>query len=92
MQIDAVHDSVSVHVGETFSATDVASLQDALVALGPFSQLNIDFAEARQCDDAALARLAASLLSLDHGAVRLHGLSARQWRVLTYMGLEFNRV
>ncbi len=92
MQIDAVLDSVSVHVGEKFDATDVERLQEAFVALGPFSELDIDFAQARQCDDAALARLAGTLMSFGHGAVKLHGLSARQWRVLTYMGLEINRV
>ncbi len=92
MQIDAVRDRLRVHVGNSFGAPDVDRLQDALVALGPFSELDIDFAAARQCDDAALARLAGTLLSFERGAVRLRGLTARQWRVLTYMGLDFNRV
>ncbi len=91
MQIEAVRDSVSVHVGATFDATDVERLQEAFVALGPFSEIKIDFAKARRCDDAALARLAGTLMGLEHGAIRLHGLSTRQWRVLTYVGLEFNR-
>ena len=92
MQIEAVYDSVSVDVGEKFDAADVERLQEAFAALGPFSELKIDFARARHCDDAALARLAGTLMSLEHGDVRLHGLSARHWRVLTYMGLEFTRV
>jgi anti-anti-sigma regulatory factor len=92
MQIDAVADSVTVHVGETFSAPDAEKLQEAFTALGPFSRLEIDFASVRRCDDAALARLASTLLSAEHGAVRLRGLTPHQWRLLTYMGLEFNRL
>lgn len=92
MQIDAVPDSLTVRVGKTFSAPDVERLQEAFAALGPCSRLEIDFAEARQCDDAALARLAGALMSFEHGAVRLRGLTPHQWRLLTYMGIEFNRL
>jgi hypothetical protein len=92
MHIDAVRDRLSVHVGDSFGARDVERLQEAFAALGPFSELNIDFAEARQCDDAALAQLAGTLLNFDRGAVRLRGLTTHQWRVLTYLGLAFNRV
>ncbi len=92
MQIETVHDSVNVHVGAKFDAADVERLQQVFAALAPISELKIDFAGARQCDDAALARLAGTLMGFEHGAVTLHGLTVRQWRVLTYMGLEFDRV
>lgn len=92
MQIDAVSDSLTVHVGQTFSAPDVEKLQEAFAALGPCSHLEIDFADVRQCDDAALARLAGALMTFEHGAVKLRGLTPHQWRMLTYMGIEFNRL
>ncbi len=91
MHIDGVSDRLSVHVGDTFGAADVERLREAFAALGPFSELDIDFADSRQCDDAALAQLAGTLMRVEHGAGRLHGLTAHQWRVLTYMGLDFNR-
>jgi hypothetical protein len=91
MHIDAVTDRLSVHVGRTFGARDVERLQEAFVALGPFSKLDIDFAGVRQCDDAALARLATALTALDRGVVRLRGLSVHQWRLLTYAGHATNR-
>ncbi len=91
MQIDAVPDSLSVHVGRTFGASDVERLREAFVAFGPFSLLDIDFAGVRQCDDSALARLASALMGFDRGVVRLRGLTVHQWRLLTYLGLAANR-
>jgi hypothetical protein len=90
MHIDAVTDRLSVHVGRTFSARDVERLQEAFVALGPFSHLDIDFAGVRRCDDSALARLGTALTALDRGVVRLRGLTVHQWRLLTYAGLGTN--
>lgn len=87
MQIDAVRDTLSVRVGATFGAPDVARLQEAVEALGPFSRLTIEFAAVRQCDDAALARLAGTLGSFARGEVTLRGLTIRQWRLLTYLGV-----
>jgi anti-anti-sigma regulatory factor len=91
MRIDAVTDSLSVHVGRTFSAADVERLQEAFVALGPFSNLDIDFAGVRHCDDSALACLASALTAWERGVVRLRGLTVHQWRLLTYAGLAANR-
>ncbi len=91
MQIDAVPDSLSVHVGQTFNSTDLERLREAFAVFGPFSNLDIDFADVRQCDDSALARLAGALMSFDRGVVRLHGLSVHQWRLLMYAGLHRQR-
>ncbi len=88
MDIDAVQDTLRVRVGATFGAPDVARVQEAVAAFGPFSSLTIDFAEVRQCDDAALARLARSLASYERGQVRLRGLTSRQLRLLTYLGVD----
>jgi len=91
MQIDAVRDTISVRIGATFGAPDVSRLDDAVAALGPFSRLTIDFAAVRQCDDAALARLASALVSLPKGEVTIRGLTVHQWRLLTYLGIELER-
>ncbi len=91
MHIEAVPQSLSVHFGRTFSATDVERLREAFVAFGPFSNLEIDFAGVRQCDDSALERLASALTSLDRGVVRLRGLSVHQWQLLTCAGLGASR-
>jgi hypothetical protein len=87
MQIDAVRDTVSVQLGATFGGADVTALEEAVAAVGPFSRLEIDFGGVRDCDDAALARLASALMSLERGQVSLRGLTARQWRLLTYLGV-----
>jgi hypothetical protein len=91
MQIEAIRDTLSVQVGMTFSGRDVARLEEAVAALGPFSRLDIDFGAVRECDDAALARLAGALACLGGGYVRLHGLTNRHWERLTYFGLHVNR-
>ncbi len=91
MHIQAVRDTVNVQLGATFGAPDVTRLQEAVAAFGPFTHLDIDFASVRQCDDAALARLASTLMQIDHGEVTFHGLSSRQWRLLTYLGLSRGR-
>ncbi len=91
MQIEAEPDSLNVHLGRTFTSGDVERLWDAFAAFGPFSRLRIDFAGVRQCDDSALARLASALTSFDRGVVRLRGLTAHQWRLLAYVGLDANR-
>jgi STAS domain-containing protein len=88
MQIDAVRDELRVRVGSTFGAPEVARVQEAVVALGPFTHLTIDFAAVRRCDDAALARLADGLRSFERGEVKLRGLTVHQWRVLTYLGIR----
>jgi hypothetical protein len=90
MQIDAVRDTLRVRIGATFGAPDVTRLQEVVAALGPFSRLTIDFAAVRQCDDAALARLARALLSFAKGEVRFRGLTLRQWRLLTYLGVALD--
>ncbi len=91
MQIDAARGTLNVQVGATFAGPEVARLEEAVAALGPFSQLEIDFGAVRQCDDAALARLAGALAAFDRGRVRLHGLTNHQWRLLTYLGLGVAR-
>ncbi len=91
MQIDAVPDRLTVHVGATFRADDVERLREACVAFGPISHLEIDFADVRRCEDSALAHLASALASLEHGVVRLRGLTAHQWRFLTCARLSADR-
>ncbi len=91
MQIDAVQDTLNVQFGTTFSGREVAKLEEAVRALGPFVHLEINFSSVRQCDDAALARLAGALACFDRTNVRLHGLTTHQWRLLTYLGVHLNR-
>lgn len=86
MWIDARRDVIDVRVGRTFGKKDVDRIHDAVEGLGAFSRLTIDFAEVRECDDAALVLLA-SLLRGGAGQVALRGLSHHQWRLLTYVGL-----
>lgn len=88
MHIETVRDTARVRVGATFGAPDVARVQEAVAALGPFSRLTIDFAAVRQCDDAALARLARALPSISEGEVTLRGLTLRQWRLLARLGID----
>jgi STAS domain-containing protein len=90
MHIDAVLDTMFVRVGATFAATDVTRVQEAIAALGP-SRVTIDFAAVRRCDDAALARLGNALMSFARGEVTLRGLTVHQWRLLTYLGVDFGR-
>jgi anti-anti-sigma regulatory factor len=89
MQIDAVCDELRVQVGSTFGAPEATRVQEALAALGPFSHLTIDFTAVRQCDDAALARLAHTLQSV-RGEVHLRGLTNHQWRLLTHLGVDLH--
>lgn len=90
MHIDTVRDTMRVRIGATFGAPDVTRVQEAVAALGPFSRLTIDFGAVRQCDDAALARLARALLSYAKGAVTLRGLTLHQWRLLACLGIELD--
>lgn len=92
MQIDAIHDTLSVRMGATFGAPDVTRFEEAVSALGPFSRLTIEFAAVRECDDAALARLAGALASLASGEINLRGLTLRQRRLLSYLGLDLDRL
>ncbi len=92
MQIEAVRDTLRVRFGATFGTPDVARLQEAIAALGPFSRFTIEFAGVRQCDDAALARLARTLGGLAQGEVTLRGLSGHQWRLLSYLGVDLDRL
>lgn len=85
MQIDAQRETLHVHVGATFGARDLAKVQEAVAALGPFARLDFDFAAVRQCDDAALARLACELMLVERGEVRLRGLTRDQWCLLTLL-------
>jgi hypothetical protein len=91
MQIEAKQDTLNVEAGMTFNGRDVARLEEAVAALGPFSLLDIDFGAVRDCDDAALARLAGALACVGRGHVRLHGLTSHQWERLTYFGLHVAR-
>jgi hypothetical protein len=88
MQIDAVRDTMNVRMGATFGAPDVTRLDEAVAALGPFSRLTIDFGGVRQCDDAALARLASALVSFPKVEVTIRGLTTHQSRLLGYLGLD----
>lgn len=90
MQIDAVRDALRVRIGPRFDAVEVARLEEAVAALGPFSRLSIDFTAVRQSDDAALARLARSLTSFERGEVALRGLTRHQFRLLTYLGVDLD--
>lgn len=91
MQIEARRDSIDVRVGAKFGAVDVQRLEEALAALGPVSRLTIDFGLVRECDDAALALLAATLGSIHGSEVSLNGLSQHQSRLLAYLGLAPRR-
>lgn len=91
MQIDTLHDTMRVHVGATFGDRDLARLQEAVTALGPFARLDIDFADVRQCDDAALAGLAHALMSMDHGEFTFRGLSLERWRLLVTVRMALDR-
>lgn len=88
MHIEAVRGTVNVQLGTTFGSHDVRMLEEAVAAFGPFSHLDIDFAGVRQCDDAALARLASAMMEIEQGEVKFHGLTSHQWRLLTYMGVS----
>lgn len=88
MQIDAVRDALRVRIGPRFGATEVARLEEAVAALGPFSSLTIDFTAVRQSEDAALARLAGALACFERGEVALRGLTRHQSRLLTYLGVD----
>jgi hypothetical protein len=87
MQIATQRDRIDVHVGARFGEREVAKLQEAVTALGPFSHLDIDFGSVRECDDSALAELGATLLALQRGEVKFHGLTLEQWRLLTLVGV-----
>lgn len=91
MQIDAMHGTLRVRMGATFGAPDVARLQETVAAFGPFSHLTIEFAAVRQCDEAALAQLAGALASLASGEVTICGLTLRQRRLLTHLGVDLDR-
>jgi hypothetical protein len=87
MQIATQQGRIDVHVGATFGVREVARLQEAVTALGPFSEVDIDFGSVRECDEAALAELCATLLALQRGEVKFHGLTLEQWRLLTLVGV-----
>ncbi len=88
MEIDARRDTIEVRVGSTFGRADAIRVQQAVATLGPFSRLVVDFHEVRECDDVALTRLARALAQVAYGEIAFHGLSHRQWRLLTYLGVN----
>ena len=88
MRIDAVRDALDVRVGQTFRDGDAARLEEAVAALGPFSRVTIDFAAARECEDAAVVRLARMLLGLSKGEVSVRGLTLHHWKLLTYLQIR----
>lgn len=90
MQIDAVRNALRVRIGTRFDAMEVARLEEAVVALGPFSSLAIDFTAVRQSDDAALARLAGALRHFERGEIALRGLTSHQRRLLTCLGVDLD--
>lgn len=91
MQVDAAHDELRVRIGSTFRDPDVVRLEEAVTVLGPFSRLTIDFTAARQCDDAALVRLASVLACVPSGQIAVRGLALHAWRLLTHLAVDFDR-
>lgn len=91
MRIDARRDVIEVRLGARFRAAEAERIAEALGSLGAFSRLTIDFGPVRDCDDAALATLAAVLRHVACGQIALRGLTHHQWRLLTYLGLAPDR-
>ncbi len=87
MQIHFDGSALDVRAGATFDAPDVLRLQQAVADLEQLSSVTIDFVAVRQCDDAALVRLAMLLASIPRGRVAVRGLTERQWRLLNHVGL-----
>jgi hypothetical protein len=74
--------------GSRFDVSEAEHLRDEVRALHPFAGLALDFSGVREFQDCAIAILASTLRGLPREEVEVRGLTAHQWRLLKYFGIE----
>ncbi len=78
---------ITFDLGPSFGAPDAARLHEALVQAAPGRPVEIRFHRVRDWEAAALAVLARDLVE-SGSRISLLGLSARQLRLLGYLGVH----
>jgi hypothetical protein len=74
--------------GSRFDVSEAEHVRETVAGMSPFAGLALDFTGVREFQDSAIAVLASTLRPLPREEVQLHGLTAHQWRLLKYFGIE----
>jgi anti-anti-sigma regulatory factor len=88
MFVSAELSTTIVRLDGRFDAPQVRSIEELFAMFRPVRNLVIDFANVREADDAAVARLARTLRDCRESHVTFRGLSRHLRRVLRYVGVE----
>ena len=88
MEVDATPGMLKLQFDSRFTVADAAHLRDSVLALAPIARLTLDFTRVRELQDAAIAILAATLDVLRGTCIVVRGLTAHQWRLLRYFGID----
>jgi hypothetical protein len=88
MELDATRGALHLRFHSQFTVAEAKHLRKAVLELGPFERLTLDFSDVRELQDSAIPILASTLTALHHTHVMIRGLTMHQWRMLRYFGVE----
>jgi anti-anti-sigma regulatory factor len=84
--------SLRLRLGRQFDVTESERLAETVRSFAPLSQLTLDFNEVRSFEDSACGVLARTLSASCVRNVVLLGLTARESRMLKFLGVKYTHL